>query len=307
MPQDEKSGAVALRRLGRGVLWTVVVLAAVTGVRSWIVPPKAPPAPAPQPLSTGPAFPTAEAQALAGRFARAYMTWDEGAAQQRAAALAALLPTGADTGMGWDGKGRQEVIDTQPDAVTPGAQGQARVRVEVLVRSGASAAAQPTAQPGVPAPAPSAPAAQWVALEVPVATAAGHLVVSGQPGLVGLPEHGPALQRPPAVETDAALSTSTQPIIEAFFKGYAGGGGTSAAATAPGAVLPPLPAGIEFRSLTAWALDRGDGTDRVGTARVSWGIGGAQIEQTYRVSLTRVSSSAAATWQVSAVYGGATG
>ncbi|MEU8516351.1 conjugal transfer protein [Kitasatospora sp. NPDC048722] len=311
VPQDEKSGAVFARRLGRGLLWTVVGLAAITGIRSWIIPPKAPIAAAPAPASTGPAYPVEAAQALAGRFARAYLTWDEAAAPQRAQALAGLLPAGADTGMGWDGKGRQDVVDIVADAVSPGPQGQARVRVDVLVRPAATAPATPPPAAGAPAPASAATpaAAFWVALEVPVATAApGRLVVSGQPGLVGLPEHGPALQRPAAVEADSPLSTATQPAVEAFFKAYAtSGSGGAPAVTAPGAVLPPLPAGIEFRSMAAWTIDKGDGTDRTGTARVSWALAGAQIEQTYRVTLTRVSSTAAATWQVSAVNGGATG
>ncbi|MET9183263.1 conjugal transfer protein [Kitasatospora aureofaciens] len=306
VPQHEKSGTVYARRFGRGLLWTVLGLAAITGIRSWIIPPKTPAAPAPAPASTAPAYPVEQAQALAGRFARAYLTWDEGSAPQRAQALAGLLPAGADTGMGWDGKGHQDVVDVVADTVTPGPQGQARVRVDVLVRPAAAAAPPPPAA-GAPAPASTPAAPLWVALEVPIATASpGHLVVSGQPGLVGLPEHGPALQRPAAAEVDSALTTATQPTVETFFKAYAAAGATPAA-TAPGAVLPPLPAGFEYRSLTAWTIDKGDGSDRTGTARVSWGLAGAQIEQTYRVTLTRVSSSAAATWQVSAVNGGATG
>ncbi|MFF2548368.1 hypothetical protein ACFVUY_38225 [Kitasatospora sp. NPDC058063] len=302
--QDEKSGTVFARRFGRGLLWTVVGLAAVTGIRSWITPTKVLPAPTPAPTSTAAAYPTEQAQALAGRFARAYLTWDEASAPQRAAALTALLPAGADAAMGWDGKGRQEVVDVVADEVTPASQGQARVRVNALVRS---AAAPAPAAAGTPSAPQAVPAQQWVALEVPIATAtAGHLVVSGQPGLVGLPERGPVLQRPVAPTVDSALGTATRPTIEAFFKAYTAGGGAPAA-TAPGAVLPPLPAGVEFRAVTGWTIAAGEGADRIGTARVTWGLAGAAIDQTYQVTLTRVSSSAAAAWQVSALVGGSTG
>ncbi|MET8703658.1 conjugal transfer protein [Kitasatospora sp. NPDC004723] len=289
LPETEKPSALHLRRVGRVTLWAVVVLAAVTGVRSWIVPPKAPPPAAPAPTQSAPAYPAEEAQALAARFARAYLGWDETTPQQRVAALAPLLPTGTDPSLGWNGKGRQEVVDVQAGAVTVGAQGQARVRVEALIRSAAAAA---------PATAP-----QWVALEVPVAVASsGRMAVTGEPGLVGLPSQGPSLPRLTTAEVDSALSTESRPAVEAFFKAYAGG--TVATAAAPGAAIPPLPDGVEFSSVAAWSVDRGDGSDRTGTARISWTLGAATVEQTYRVRLTRVTSAAAATWQVAAVYGG---
>ncbi|MGO4417247.1 hypothetical protein AB4Z54_00325, partial [Streptomyces sp. MCAF7] len=78
---EERSGAVFMRRFGRGLVWTVVVLAAVTGVRSWFWPDEAS-APAPAPVkSAAPSYPDAEAQAVASRFARAYLEWDEDAAE----------------------------------------------------------------------------------------------------------------------------------------------------------------------------------------------------------------------------------
>ncbi|MFD4535584.1 hypothetical protein ACFWNL_35930 [Kitasatospora sp. NPDC058397] len=301
-PADEKSGTLALRRLGRGVLWAVVVLAAVTGVRSWVVPPKPlPPAPS-APTPTSAAYPIAEAQAVAGRFARAYLGWDEGAPQQRVAALSGLLSVGAETTMGWDGKGKQDVLDVQTDAVTIGGQGQARVRVEVLVRSTVAAPAPP---PGAPPAAPVTSDPQWVALDVPVVTTSGHVVVSGQPGLIGLPAQGPALPRLTAAEADSALTATTQPIAEAFFKALAAGNTTTAAA--PGAAIPALPAGISFKALNAWSVDNAaDSNERSALARVAWTLGGASIEQTYRVKLARVSSTTASTWQVAGLAGGAT-
>jgi hypothetical protein len=295
-PRAEKSGVRFLQRAGRGLLWGVVVLAAVTGVRAWFIPPKVH-IPPPPPANNGPVYPTADAQATAALFTRAYLGWDEAAPQARAAALASLLTAGSDTTMGWDGHGHQDVLDVQPAAVTVGQQGQARVRVLALIRS-----AVPPAQ-GAPAPV-----ARWVALEVPVVESAGRIAVTGEPGLVGVPAQGPAAVQVTAPPTDSAMTTTTQPTVDQFLKAYAASQTastpTTTSATAPGANIPPLPAGFTYGGLVSWTVDAGSGDTRIGTARVSWTLSGAVVEQTYRIELTRVSSASAQTWQVADVRGG---
>ncbi|MEV7418982.1 conjugal transfer protein, partial [Streptomyces sp. NPDC089919] len=286
--QEERSGAVFARRLGRGLLWSVVALATVTGLRSWFLPDRAPRPAAPPAPAAAPAYPAAEAQALAARFARAYLTFDPARPGERAALLATALPAQADPALGWDGHGSQSVLAVEPGAVTPGTPGpprEARVRVDVLVRAG-----------GGPA--------RWLGLDVPVAGAPGRLVVRGRPGLVGIPAGGPATgPGTPEPPVDAALTAQTAAAVAAFFTAYADG--TADTVTAPGTSLPPLPAGIAFTALTAWSADRGGGPDRSGTARVTWSLAGAALEQAYRVELTRVASADAARWQVAAVRGGA--
>ncbi|MFI9005522.1 hypothetical protein [Streptomyces sp. NPDC053541] len=285
----ERSGARFAKKLGRGVLWAVVILAAITGVRSWIVPTKAPAPAAPPPARTGPAYPDAEAQAVAARFARAYLAWDERRAAERAALLAAVLPAGADAAMGWDGRGRQDVVAVEPGAVTAGAHRQARVRVDVLIQTPAAGAS------------PATPA-RWVGLDVPVVETAGRVIVSGRPGLVGVPARGPKPPEIPAPQADAALTVQTTDAVTTFFKAL--GDGTPDTVTAPGAQVPPLPAGIEFKALSSWSVDTGTGSDRTGTAVVMWTLGGATVEQAYRVELTRVSSADAQRWQVASARGG---
>ncbi|MYT25951.1 hypothetical protein GTW69_37745 [Streptomyces sp. SID7760] len=285
---------VFARRFGRGLLWAVVTLAAITGVRAWIVPPKAPTAAPPQ-VQAAPAYPTAEAQAVAGRFGRAYLGWDEAKKEERAALLAALLPAGAETAMGWDGKGRQEVLAVQPGAVTPSAAGRAVARVDVLIRPVQTADPQAN-------PAPPQLPARWVALDVPVIETGGRVVVTGHPGLVGIPATGPKVSDAPAVQADAALTSGTKDVVAKFFAAYAGGDPESV--SAPGAHLPPLPQGIEFKGLAAWSVDSAGGTKRAGTARVLWALGGANIEMSYRVELTQVSSADAQRWQVADLRGG---
>ncbi|MGV9315205.1 conjugal transfer protein [Streptomyces sp. NPDC003691] len=293
VPQDERSGAAFARRFGRGLVWFVLILAAITGVRSWFIPPKAE-APEVKAPKAAPAYPSAEAQAIAGRFARAYLTWDETAKEEREALLASVLPDGADTGMGWDGQGQQAVVAVEPGTVTPGPHRQARVRVDVLVRPAAPPA--PKKKPAPPAPAP-----RWIGLDVPVVSTAGGVVVTGRPGLVGIPATGPAAPDLPTTKTDPELSSSTESTVETFFEAYAKG---TDAVTAPGAAIPPLAGGVEFRGLVAWSADAGSGADRVGTARVSWSLGGATLETVYRVTLTRVTSEDAHRWQVAEVRGG---
>jgi len=285
VPVDEKSGALFAKRFGRGVVWTFIGLATLTGLRTWIWPAKTVITKS-APVPSGPTYPVAAAQAEAGEFAYDYLTWNANAPQQRAALLASVLPAGADTTMGWDGHGTQQVEAVQPGAVTIGTQGQARVRVNVMITSG-SASATP----------------QWVGLDVPVMQTGGGIVVTGEPGLVGLPATGPAAPSLTAAQSDSTLTATTQNTVDAFFRGYAAGTG---AMVAPGAAIPQLPSGITYDGLTSWSVDVGSGDNRIGTALVSWTLNGATFQQTYRVSLTRVESATAATWQVATVTGGDT-
>lgn len=292
--QEEKTGTRALVATGRIVLWVVVGLAVITGVRSWFWPSQ--PAPAPPPaVKQGPTYPVQDAQLVAARFAYSYLTWDEADPDQRAKALARDMPKGTDTTAGWNLKGQQTVLLAQPGAVTELGDKRARVHVTVLVNV-----------PGEPAkdkkkdPAPAQ--RKWMGLEVPVLNTAGRIVVTGQPGIVGVPASGPTITGQSAVDGDVELSAQTQSTVEMFFTEYAKGEADSV--TAPGASVPPLPDGMTLQGIQSWNVDQGKGSDRTGTAVVRWQIGAAELEQTYRVELTRVASAAAERWQVAEVHGG---
>ncbi|MFF6984259.1 conjugal transfer protein [Streptomyces sp. NPDC008343] len=296
---DEKSGTAALRRLGRGALWAVVGLAVITGVRSWIIPNDSAPESTPTPTKTAPAYPSDEAQAVAGRFARLYLTWDDDDPDTRAAALAAVLPKDSDTAMGWDGHGQQDVLAVQPGAVVTATQGQARVRVDVLIRVTEQEA---TPAAGKKKATPAKTADRWIGLDVPVVQTAGTVVVTGAPGMVGMPTSGPEAPELKTPEADADFARQTTETVDTFFKAYAGG--DTAAVTAPGATVPPLPSGVTLVGVKSWTADAGTGDDRTGTAHVTWQLGGAQVEQTYRIELTRVASAEAQRWQVANIHGG---
>jgi hypothetical protein len=316
--EEDRRGAV-LRKAGRVAVWAVVALAAVTGVRSWVSPDRqAAPASAPAPAPSASGFPVDEARVVAARFARAYLTWDAAKPRDRELAMAVDLPGGADVRQGWDQAGRQDVVDAVAGPVDDVAPGRARVRVDVLIRPLAPAAesasaATSSAGPATPVPVPNttaSPAAsgagsageRWVSLEVPVTETGSRVVVAGPPGLLGIPA-APTVAPRSLNLADAVLSSETQDAVKGFFAA-AGEGGDVAALAAPGAHVAPLPAGVAFAGLRSWAADTGGGDTRAGTAVVLWRVSGAQLEQTYRVELTRVTSAAGQRWQVSGVRGG---
>ncbi|WP_194962148.1 conjugal transfer protein [Streptomyces sp. NRRL B-1677] len=312
--EDENSGTKFAVKVGRGVLWGVVALAAITGVRSWIWTPE-PPKPVPAKVDSGPNYPVQEAQAVAARFARAYLTWDESDPQARADALTRDMPRGTDTTNGWNSKGHQEVVVAQPGPVSVLADKRARVRVDVLV-SGFAAETQPKQdekksddkdkKKDDKAKSEAKPSTtKWMGLEVPVIQASGRIVVTGQPGIVGVPGSGPSVPDPAMKPADMEFGQQTRGVVEEFFKKYATG--EPDAVAAPGAYIPALPSGMTLGGIRNWSVDEGSGADRVGTAVVSWQAGGAEVEQTYRVKVTRVTSAQGAErWQVAEVHGGLT-
>ncbi|MFD9270929.1 hypothetical protein [Streptomyces goshikiensis] len=273
-----------LARAGRIVLWGVLGLVAVAVVRIGFAPRPAPvPQAAPAPGPAAAAYPEDAARAVAVRAARAYLTWDEGKRAERARELSAVLAVGVDPQLGWDGNGVQAVGLVVPGPVSVGKSGRARVRIDAEVASGTGPA-------------------RWVALDVPVVVSGGgRLVVSGPPALLGVPEEAAAVPDPSTRTTDLDFSAETRAPVRDFFQAWALGGAAQAAA--PGAVVPALPAGVELRTVQAWEAAAGEGADRQGIARVVWGVGGGEITQAYRVTLTRVESARAGRWQVAGISG----
>ncbi|MEU8550446.1 conjugal transfer protein [Streptomyces roseoverticillatus] len=322
--EDENSGTKFMVKVGRGALWGVVALAAITGIRSWFWAP-APPKSDPVQVNNGPTYPVQEAQAVASRFARAYLTWDENDPKPRAEALARDLAKGMDTAAGWNTRGQQEVLVAQPGPVSEEKDKRARVRVDVLVKGPASddkskSSDKPKddkpkddkskddkskdkkddASKGNDSRTVTGP--RWIGLEIPVVYTSGRIVVTGQPGLVGVPQNAPSAPALTMKTADNDFSDKTRGVVEEFFGKYATGEAESVAA--PGASVAALPPGVAFGSLRNWSVDEGSGSDRTGAATVTWLMGGAELEQTYRVKLTRVASAQAERWQVAEVHGG---
>nr|WP_024127442.1 conjugal transfer protein [Streptomyces sp. F12]AHE40178.1 Hypothetical protein pFRL6_91 [Streptomyces sp. F12] len=284
--EDEPSGHIVARRTGRVVLWLVIGLAALTGVKTWIAPsqPQAPTTTSdPQAQAARDDVPEAEAAQVAARFARSYLTWSEDDPKARESELARDLPKGADPKAGWDGQGTQLVAQTIPGKITQTSPHHARVVVDARISTTTGSGTK------------TRTVSTWRALEVPVAESGGRVLVTGQPALVGLPE-AVTYTEPAAPDTDADLSSSTRSTVEAFLTAWAAG--TADQTAAPGADIAPLGAGITLAGLDSWAVQAGSGDKRTGMAVVGWKTGGATLQQTYRITLTRVSASGASRWQV---------
>ncbi|MEV7420675.1 conjugal transfer protein [Streptomyces sp. NPDC089919] len=277
----EQSGS----RLRKVAFWGVAGLVVVIVARAALVPDAAP-SPQVRPAAGQPAtpgFPEDAARAVAVRAARAYLTWDQERAADRAAELAAVLAVGVDPQLGWDGHGVQSAGLVVPGPVTVGRAGRARVRVDAQVTSGAGPA-------------------RWLALDVPVVvTGGGRLAVSGPPALLGVPEEPATAPEASDRPADLEFSTQTRAAVTEFFRAWAAGAAGSA--VAPGTSLPALPAGVTLGSVQGWDAVPGAGADRWGVARVVWVVGGGQVEQVYRVQLTRVESARAGRWQVAGISG----
>jgi hypothetical protein len=290
--ESESPARSFARRAGRIVIWAVIGLAAFTGVRTWVFPAKPPVVTQqtdPQAEARRNDVPVEEAQQVAARFARSYMTWNSRAPQLRARELAMDLAKDADPKMGWDGQGLQLVAQTIPGRVTQADGKRARVLVDVRVsysiRSGGK----------------EATVSRWHGLEVPVAEAGGRVLVTGQPALVGMPTAAD-YTTPEAPDADLAMAGTTRQTVKDFLAAWAAGSEDQAAA--PGSNIAPLGGGLQLDSLDGWTVDAGSGEKRTGTATVRWRLAGAQLQQTYRITLTQVSASTATRWQVAQVTSG---
>lgn len=233
---------------GRAVLWAVIIVIVVNGVRAPIermAQGSEPTGTSASPTTSG--FPTADAAAFAGQFAAAYLSFDGSKPDDRAERLKPFLPEGAERQFGWNGLGRMsagayqfsgiEVTDAQNAIVT------------VFAQSGAQ---------------------RWK-LSVPVYYSDGKFVVSGQPAL--LPAGGPAgLPQLPQVEHDDTAESELRPQLEGFFKAYAAGDATQLQRyVAQGVTLDGFDGNVTLAELKSVSAPPG-GTSREITAVVVWGL-----------------------------------
>ncbi len=287
--EPESSFASWGRRFLRGLVVVVLLLAAASGVRSWIRPgnDSAPP------VSPESSYPRADAQAVAARYATSYLTWDESDRDTRALAIGLDLAEGLDKQAGWNGIGRQHAGTAYPGEVKVGPEGvaaQVDVRVEVTpyTKNGA------TWQAGKPL---------WTRLSVPVARTATRVVVSGPPILVSdVPEALPD-NMPGVGATDEDLTNRTVKDAEAFFDAYATSDAAVAAVAAPGSSITSLNGLVRLGGLKSWQVYAGNDDERRATAAVTWaGSGKTTLDQSYTVTLRRtVAANGAERWQVAAI------
>ncbi|MDH2428866.1 conjugal transfer protein [Sphaerisporangium sp. TRM90804] len=264
---------------GRAILWAVILVIVVNGVRAPIE--RMTQGAEPSTVSTTPSgsgFPEGAAAAFANQFASAYLNFDGSKPDDRAERLKPFLPVGAETQFGWNGFGRMsagtfqfdgiELIDAQNAVVT------------VFAQSGA----------------------QRLRLSVPIYYADGRFVVSGQPAL--LPGGAPAdLPQPPAPERDDVTESELRPQLEGFFKAYAAGDATQLQRyVVQGVTLDGFQGKVTLAELNTVIAPPG-GTTREVTAVVVWALAGptpaptatsadpaaqeGSLEQSYRLSMEK--------------------
>ncbi|MFC0622893.1 hypothetical protein [Kribbella deserti] len=287
--EPESSFTTWARRFLRGLVVVVLLLAAISGVRSWIRPnTTAPPA-----TTAESTYPKDEARAVGTRFAMSYLSWDELNPDTRPAAIKRDLATGLDERVGWNGRGRQAAAAAYPGEVTvdPGgvvAQVDVRVMVVPFTRNGrAFVRGKPT----------------WQRISIPVARTASRVVVSGPPTYVADEPAALPDNLPDAGVPDDDLTAVTLNDAKAFFGAYGESDAKVAAVTAPGASIRSLNGTVKLKELTDWQVFTGDDNERHATAAVTWsGSGDTTLDQTYSLTLRRtVAADGAQRWQVAAV------
>ena len=287
--EPESSFSTWARRFFRGLVVVVLLLAAISGVRSWISPNRAPETV----VSGQSSFPSDEARAVATRYAVSYLTWDEGNADARPAQIALDLAAGLDSRAGWNGRGKQTADVAYPGEVKVDANGltavvDVRVKVHLFVKKGRNWTAGPVS---------------WQRLSVPVVRTASRVVASAPPTFI--PDERAALpdNMPEAGVPDDDLTAATQKDAEAFFGAYAESDNKVSAVTAPGSTIRSLNGAVRFGELKDWQVFTGNDDERRATAAVTWdGAGDTQLDQTYTLTLRRtVATDGAQRWQVAAV------
>jgi hypothetical protein len=274
----------------RGLLVLVLVALLLTGLRAWFFPSRVTPPPATQ-LPAAAIFPTAASAGLATRMAVAYLDWDETNPASRDRAMLAAGWAG-DPRIGWNGRGRQtasRVAAAQVQAVDA-THGSVTVLAKVTPWTKST---QPSAKPTDFVAGKTAE----VALLVPITVSAtGVLSVSSAPAFVAVPKAQPP--QPAALPAiDSTLTQQTRDAAQSFFTAY-GAQVDLDAITAPGSNLTGLGGSMKLSQLTAWQVSTPKSNHAQALATVVWTVAGAEVTQTYRLTLQQVVSGDHSAWLV---------
>lgn len=254
--------------LGRAVLWALIIVILVNGIRApfeRFTAGEAPASGAAAPRK-GAGFPTSAAGAFAMQFATVYLNYDQRSAAAREAQLRAFIPDGADGQFGWNGVGQSQVQSVQVAGVD--ARDANNAVVTVLARS----------------------QDKWLRLAVPVYADKGALVIPARPAL--LPP--PAKATPPqqAVrERDSALEAELTRTLGMFFAAYARNDQDALSRLSTGAPITGLANSVTYVQVREVNAPKGDAGERTVTATVAWQIPGAaaggELEQTYELAMVK--------------------
>lgn len=232
---------------GRAILWALIVVIVVNGVRAPFERFTESGAPAANvPAATGQAFPSERASAFATQFASIYLNMKSEELDTRSRQLAPYLQSDEDPQFGWDGYGRMFAANLQPFGV------------EVVDSNN-----------GVVTLAFQSGARRFL-LSVPVYYSGGRFVVSGRPAL--LPAPAPAdLPQVAQPEGDEAAEAELRPQLQGFFKAYADGSSDLSRYLVAGKSLPSFGGAFTFVELKSVVVPVGGATREI-QAVVVWGV-----------------------------------
>jgi hypothetical protein len=272
--------------LFRAVLWAVLLLIGYRGVTAIIAQPApAGPAAAPAGRAAGSAsgFPVSLAEAYALQFGSAYLNLSPATAAQRERELSAFLAPGSDPQLGWNGAGTQRLDAEQVASVAVRDSHHAVVTLLATVNG------------------------RLLELGVPIYTASGGLVVSGNPALLPPPARVTP-PRPASTASDSGTQAALTSQLAPFFQAYAtGDSATLSRFLVPGTRLTGLGGLVRFGSITQVSAPPGGATRHI-TVTVAWqltsqasggGISAASpaMDMTYAMTVVRHEGS----WYVRAI------
>lgn len=266
--------------IGRAILWAVLLVILVNGIRAPFERFTA------DGNSTGTTsgdttgFPTGAAGAFALQFAHVYLNYDQRDAPGRENKLRAFLPDGADGQFGWNGAGQLAVQSVQSAGVQ--VHNEHNATVTVLARAGD----------------------KWLSLAVPVYADQGKLVISGKPALLPQPPKA-ALPQPGVRERDEVLENELKTALGPFFDAYARSEQATLSRFSAGAPIQGLSEAVTYTptSVQQVVAPKGTADQRTVTVTVAWQIPGpgtgGTLEQDYRMDMVKKGG----TWYVKDIRG----
>jgi hypothetical protein len=271
--------------IGRAILWAVLIVVVVNGVRAIFLRVTQPPSPAStsaQQPSQSSGFPASLAQAFALQFGQIYLNFDPAHADLRAQQLAAFIPSGAGQQFGWNGAGRMQLQSEQVAGIN--VQDAHNALVQLLVRMNG----------------------QLMELSVPIYAASGGMVVSGEPALLPPPAPVNPSSAQAAGSSDLATQNEFQSsILPAFLTAYAAGDtATLSRYLAKGFSITGLGGVVSYNSIQSLTVPQG-GSKRDITVTVRWqlpsqgGTAQATLDVTYEMTWIYQSG----TWSVETITG----
>ncbi|MEV5568439.1 conjugal transfer protein [Spirillospora sp. NPDC052269] len=267
--------------LGRALLWALIIVIVVNGVRAPFerFTAKSTPSGGGSGSSTH-GFPTTAAEAFALQFTHVYLSYDPRNADARAQQLQAFVPQGASAQFGWNNVGQLQLTSAQ----VAGVDVRDADNAIVTVVAGAQG--------------------KWFRLAVPVYSKNGAMVVSARPAL--LPP--PAKADLPATgvrDRDSALESELGSVMAAFFPAYAQSDQAALQRFSDGPPIRGLANSVTFVQVREIIAPRGEVDARTVTVTVGWqmpapgGAGGGELDQTYDLDMVKKNG----TWYVHDIRG----